>query len=268
MGHAVPTATTNRARILGIVALVVGVVGAIVLWMLASKRYDDAVADLAPAPVGCDTTLVFDRTGTYTFFVETMGEVGEIDGDCDGDDREYDFDGDETPRVDLTLVDGDGDEVDLDRASGPSLRSGWCQRLRRAHRRHRGHRRLRAAGGFRGRRVHGPRRSRPDERSGADARGRSGVAGGGARPGPDRPDPRAPPGRWSGAGRCRGGSLDAAHRPALAADGAAVRQPADSTAVRHAAGMGAAGGAGAASRWPAPAADATGLNDGALTAGA
>jgi hypothetical protein len=124
MGHAVPTATTNRARVLGIVALVIGVVGAIVLWMLASKRYDNAVADLAPAPVGCDTTLVFDRTGTYTFFVETMGEVGEIDGDCDGDDREYDFDGDETPRVELTLVDDDGDEVDLDRASGPSYDQG------------------------------------------------------------------------------------------------------------------------------------------------
>ena len=88
------------------------------------QRYDDAVADLAPAPDGCDTTLVFDRTGTYTFFVETMGEVGEIDGDCDGDDKEYDFNGDETPRVDLTLVDGDGDEVDLDRASGPSYDQG------------------------------------------------------------------------------------------------------------------------------------------------
>ncbi len=124
MGHAVPTATTNRARLLGIVALAVGVVAAIVLWVLSTKRYDDAVSDLAPAPVGCDTTLVFDRTGTYTFFVETMGEVGEIDGDCDGDDKEYDFDGDQTPRVDLTLVDDDGDEVDLDRASGPSYDQG------------------------------------------------------------------------------------------------------------------------------------------------
>ena len=28
---------------------------------LADERYDDAVADLAPAPVGCDTTLVFER---------------------------------------------------------------------------------------------------------------------------------------------------------------------------------------------------------------
>jgi hypothetical protein len=124
MGHTVPTATTNRARFFGLVVLVIGVAAAIVLWLLSSKRYDDAVADLAPAPVGCDTTLVFDRTGTYTFFVETTGAVGEIDGDCSADDRDYDFDGEEAPRVELTLVDDAGDEVDLDRASGPSYSRG------------------------------------------------------------------------------------------------------------------------------------------------
>jgi hypothetical protein len=127
MGHAVPSATTNRARILGIVALVLGVVGAVVLWLLSTKRYDDAVADLAPAPVGCETTLIFDRTGTYTFYVETSGQVGEIDGDCDGDDREYEFDGGETPRVQMTLLDDRGDEVDLDRASGPSYDRGGAR---------------------------------------------------------------------------------------------------------------------------------------------
>ena len=120
MGQAVPTATSNRARLFGVIAFVVGLVAAIVLWVLSSQRYDDAVADLAPAPVGCDTTLVFDRTGTYTFFVETKGHVGEIDGDCDTDDRDYDFTGERTPPVDLTLVNDRGDEVDLDRASGPS----------------------------------------------------------------------------------------------------------------------------------------------------
>jgi len=120
MGQPVPTATTNRARLFGVIAFAVGLVAAIVLWVLSSKRYDDAVADLAPAPVGCDTTLVFDRTGTYTFFVETKGHVGEIDGDCDTDDREYDLDGGRTPRVDLTLVNDNGDAIDLDRASGPS----------------------------------------------------------------------------------------------------------------------------------------------------
>jgi hypothetical protein len=120
----VPSESTSRARLLGVLAFLIGLVGAVVLWVVASQRYDNAVADLAPAPVGCDTTLVFDRTGTYTFFVETEGEVGEIDGDCDSDDRQYSFDGDETPRVELRLVDDAGEEVDLDRASGPSYDRG------------------------------------------------------------------------------------------------------------------------------------------------
>jgi hypothetical protein len=125
MAQAGPTTTRNWARVLGVIALVVGVGGAIVLWLASNARYDDAVSDLAPAPVGCDTQLDFEQTGTYTFFVETSGSVGEIDGDCEADDRDYEFDGDETPRVELTLVDDDGDEVDLDRADGPSYdRSG------------------------------------------------------------------------------------------------------------------------------------------------
>ncbi len=113
----------GRARLLGVLALIVGVVGALALWWLADKRYDDAVADLAPAPIGCDTTLVFDRTGTYTFFVETAGSVGEIDGDCETDDREYDLGDDDVPDVDLVLLDAGGDEIDLDQVSGPSYDS-------------------------------------------------------------------------------------------------------------------------------------------------
>jgi hypothetical protein len=116
-------APARRARWFGVVALLAGVVGGVVLWLLADKRYDDAVADLAPAPIGCDTTLIFDRTGTYTFFVETKGSVGEIDGDCNNDDRDYDLDGD-IPRVTLTLTDDAGDEVDFDRVDGPSYDSG------------------------------------------------------------------------------------------------------------------------------------------------
>ena len=75
------------------------------LWWFAGQRYDDAVADLAPAPIGCDTTLVFDRAGTYTFFLETTGTVGEIDGDCDTDDRSYDLGDDDPPALDVTLLD-------------------------------------------------------------------------------------------------------------------------------------------------------------------
>jgi hypothetical protein len=105
-------------RALGIVVIVAGVVAGVALWFAAGRRYDDAVASLAPAPIGCDTTLTFDRTGTYTLFVETKGHVGEIDGDCESAARDYDVAS--VPRVTLALVDADGQNVDLARASGPT----------------------------------------------------------------------------------------------------------------------------------------------------
>ena len=108
------------ARVLGLLALLAGVGGAVVLWWAADRRYDDAVADLAPAPAGCDTTLDFDRTGTFTFFLESKGELDDLAGDCERAAGAYELDGDEPPRVQLTLVDADGEELDLDRAGGPS----------------------------------------------------------------------------------------------------------------------------------------------------
>jgi len=106
--------------VVGVALIGAGIVAGGALWWGAGQRYDEAVAELAPAFVGCDTTLVFERTGTYTFFVETKGDVGQVDGDCESDDRSYDTTTDDTPDVDMTLVDGRGDKVDLDRASGPS----------------------------------------------------------------------------------------------------------------------------------------------------
>ena len=101
-----------------------GVVGAVALWLIAGKRYDDAVGSLAPAPIGCDTTLVFDRTGTYTFFVETKGSVGEIDGDCDNDDRSYDLDSADVPDVELTLLDEEGRGCQPRSGRRPDVRPG------------------------------------------------------------------------------------------------------------------------------------------------
>jgi len=108
-------------RAAGIAAIAVGIIAGLALWLLAGRRYDDAITDLAPVPIGCTTTLEFERSGTYTFFVETRGSVGEIDGDCDADDRSYDVDDDDAPRVALLLVDESSDDpIDLDRTDGPS----------------------------------------------------------------------------------------------------------------------------------------------------
>jgi hypothetical protein len=105
-------------RALGIVVLVAGVVAGVALWFAAGRRYDEAVGRLAPAPIGCDTTLTFDRAGTYTFFVETKGHVGEIEGDCESAARDYDVAS--VPRVTLGLVGADGQNVDLARTNGPT----------------------------------------------------------------------------------------------------------------------------------------------------
>ncbi|MEZ5247819.1 MAG: hypothetical protein R2713_00955 [Ilumatobacteraceae bacterium] len=55
-----------------------------------------------------------DEAGTYTIFVETEGEIGELRGDCPNADTDYSFDDDELPDVDVELRDEDDDEVDLD----------------------------------------------------------------------------------------------------------------------------------------------------------
>jgi hypothetical protein len=113
-------ATTARRRgaaagalIGGILAIVGGIVVAIVLFAVADARVDDAVERLARAPSGCDTTLDVDDGGTYLLFVETQGSIDELEGGCDVA-SEYTMEG-QLPRVRLELTDPDGDEVDLDR---------------------------------------------------------------------------------------------------------------------------------------------------------
>lgn len=96
----------------GVVLLAAGAAGAIALWLAADKRFDDAIEKLAPAPVGCDTTLDFDKAGTFFIFAETMGEVGEVDGDCENDEQSYNG---ENTDLDLVMFDRDEAEMDLDR---------------------------------------------------------------------------------------------------------------------------------------------------------
>lgn len=112
----------RRQLVVGAVVLVGCLVAGAVLWVIGGQRRDDAVADLARAPVGCDTTLDFDRAGEFLVFVETRGTLDDIAGDC-GAPGPYDLDGEE-PEVRLTLRDADGVEVDLDPARGIEYDSG------------------------------------------------------------------------------------------------------------------------------------------------
>lgn len=110
------TAPHRRRLVAGAVVLVGCLVAGGVLWVVGGQRRDDAVADLARAPVGCDTTLDFDRAGEFLIFVETRGALDDIAGDC-GVSGSYDLDGD-APDVRLAMRDADGAPVDLDPASG------------------------------------------------------------------------------------------------------------------------------------------------------
>ena len=106
---------TGRGTVLfGLLVLFAGLAGAVVLYLLSLQRHDEAIRDLARAPVGCDTTLSFSDTGTFYVYIEHLGTLETLDGDCETPD-EYSRDPDDEPRVTITLTDGDGNEVELDR---------------------------------------------------------------------------------------------------------------------------------------------------------
>lgn len=111
-----PVAGGRKPALIGLGALVLaaGVGSGVVMLMASSSNYDDGVKNLARAPIGCTTTLEFEEAGTFTVYVETVGSVGELRGDCPNTDADYEYDGDDLPDVDIVLVDEDGDEIDLD----------------------------------------------------------------------------------------------------------------------------------------------------------
>jgi hypothetical protein len=96
----------------GAVVLVAFLVVAVALWLGADQRRSDNVAGFARAPVGCDTTLDFDATGTFVLYVETSGELDTLAGECDAAER-YERDPDDVPSPELVLVDPSGDPLEL-----------------------------------------------------------------------------------------------------------------------------------------------------------
>jgi hypothetical protein len=109
------TKRTGRGTVLfGLLVLLAGAAGAVVLYVLSQQRGDDAIRDLARAPVGCDTTLTFTDTGTFYVYIEHLGTLASLDGDCETRD-EYSRDGDDEPTVEIRVTDDTGAELDLDR---------------------------------------------------------------------------------------------------------------------------------------------------------
>lgn len=98
---------------LGVLVIVGALGAAVAMWIAGTNREADNVAGFARAPVGCDTTLDFESTGTFLLYVESSGQFGELAGACDAPPR-YDRDPDDVPVVEITLRDPNGDVIELD----------------------------------------------------------------------------------------------------------------------------------------------------------
>ena len=98
--------------IVGVVLLVGLASAAAALWAASGQRHADNVAGFARAPVGCDTTLDFDATGTFVLYIETRGQFEQLAGECDAE-LTYDRDAADVPVLDLTLVGPSGVEIEL-----------------------------------------------------------------------------------------------------------------------------------------------------------
>jgi hypothetical protein len=106
--------------ILGLILLVGGLGGGLATAGKGLSNYKEAVKSLARAPVGCTTTLVFDKPATYTVYAETKGKLGTLGGDCQANGSSYNHPDDKLPKVSLTLLNSNGDEVTLDRGVSAS----------------------------------------------------------------------------------------------------------------------------------------------------
>lgn len=110
--------------IAGIVVLVAGVGGGVAAFLASGSAADEGVENLARAPVGCTTRLDFDAAGTFTIYVETKGSTGDLGGDCPNDESDYDRSDEDLPDVELTLVDRDDEEIDLEDDDSKSYDAG------------------------------------------------------------------------------------------------------------------------------------------------
>lgn len=109
---------------LGVVALVAGLAAGGVMFVLSSKAVGDTVKKFARAPVGCTTTLQFEKKAVFTIFVETKGAALDVGGDCAGNGSSYDRADTTPPTVSLTMVDGNGTPVSLTDSSSFSYDTG------------------------------------------------------------------------------------------------------------------------------------------------
>lgn len=110
--------------LIGAAALVVGLGAGVALYLMSGSAKEETVKKFARAPVGCSTTLEFDKSGTFTFYVETKGTLPNLGGDCAASGGSYERASSDLPAVTLTLTGPDGQQLGLGQSSAFSYDTG------------------------------------------------------------------------------------------------------------------------------------------------
>jgi hypothetical protein len=121
-----PAKPTRRRGLVGVgvVLLLVGLVAGGVMFALSTKATGDTVKKFARAPVGCTTTLQFEKKAVFTIFVETKGVALDVGGDCSGNGSSYNRAAAPPPTVSLSMVDSSDTAVTLADSSSFSYDTG------------------------------------------------------------------------------------------------------------------------------------------------
>jgi hypothetical protein len=108
----------------GVALFVLGLLAGAALFFLSASTQEETVKKFARAPVGCTTTLQFDRADTYEVYLETAGVLDNVGGDCAANGSGYSHADDDLPRVSLSFVDVNNAEVPLSPGTGASYDVG------------------------------------------------------------------------------------------------------------------------------------------------
>jgi len=124
----VATGTPGKRRqgllFTGAAIAVLGIVAGVVLVALSGSAKEETVKRFARAPAGCTTTLEFDKSATFTLYIETKGSIASVDGDCTAGGTSYQRGDDDLPRVSLTLLNSADEETTLTATDAPTYAVG------------------------------------------------------------------------------------------------------------------------------------------------
>lgn len=108
----------------GIAVAGLGLGAGVVLVALSGSVKEETVKAFARAPVGCTTTLEFEKRATFTIYIETKGTLGTVVGDCTAGGTTYQRVGDDLPGVSITLLNSDDQEAALTATDAPTYSVG------------------------------------------------------------------------------------------------------------------------------------------------